>query len=168
MARRTSLAATNFYRRHAVRGFCLRGSWLCETPARLRAIEKLIRSRPVLAVKLASAFNLESELRNVVLAGFDLSRFHTARVNRGGSAWSRPRPMYPSLPTTRPWSSLPQWAKTSYGSCSAYSRLQAPIDWNYRAGQVGSIIRSKEHCDFCRFPSCTHAAHRDLCISLLA
>jgi hypothetical protein len=36
-------------------------------------------SKIVLAVKLASVLNIESQLKNVILAGFDLSRFHTAR-----------------------------------------------------------------------------------------
>src|SRR6478752_10080881 len=36
-------------------------------------------SKIVLAVKLASVLNVESQLKNVILAGFDLSRFHTAR-----------------------------------------------------------------------------------------
>jgi hypothetical protein len=37
-------------------------------------------SMTVPALKLASAFNLEDELKNVILSCFDLSRFYPART----------------------------------------------------------------------------------------
>jgi hypothetical protein len=46
------------------------GSWLCENASTLDVDRRSYSFRTVLAVKLASAFNLENELKNVILAVF--------------------------------------------------------------------------------------------------
>ena len=57
------------------------GSWLCENARMLDGDRRSYSFKTVLAVKLASAFNLENELKNIVLAVFRSFVFlHSARV----------------------------------------------------------------------------------------
>ena len=46
------------------------GSWLCENARTLGGDRTSYSFKPVLGVKLASAFKLENELKNVIPAGF--------------------------------------------------------------------------------------------------
>jgi hypothetical protein len=46
------------------------GSWLCENARTLDGDRRSYSFKTVLVVKLASAFNLENELKNVILAVF--------------------------------------------------------------------------------------------------
>ena len=67
-----------------------------KTAGRLTAIEEVIRSRLALAVKLASAFNLENELKNAISSRISIFRVFT----QPGSistilAAGHPRPIYP-------------------------------------------------------------------------
>lgn len=46
------------------------GSWLCETARTLECDRRNYSSKPVLGLKLASAFNFDDELKNVILVEF--------------------------------------------------------------------------------------------------
>ncbi|WP_210419223.1 hypothetical protein, partial [Bradyrhizobium sp. NAS80.1] len=51
------------------------GSWLCENTKTLERDRKSYSSETVLALKLASAFNLADELKNVILVVFQSFAF---------------------------------------------------------------------------------------------
>jgi hypothetical protein len=51
---------------------------------------------------------------------------------------------------------------------TAYASVHATIDGYDRTREVGRLTLRKEHRDFRRLSSRTHAAHQNLCISLLA
>jgi hypothetical protein len=46
------------------------GSWLCENAKTLERDRRSYSSKTVLALKLANAFNLDDELKNVILVVF--------------------------------------------------------------------------------------------------
>jgi hypothetical protein len=46
------------------------GSWLCENSETLELDRRSYSSKTVLALRLATAFNLDGELKNVILAVF--------------------------------------------------------------------------------------------------
>jgi hypothetical protein len=55
------------------------GFWLCENTRRLGGDRTSYSCKTVSEVKLASAFNLENELKNAILAGFDPFAFLRSR-----------------------------------------------------------------------------------------
>jgi hypothetical protein len=68
------------------------GSWLCENAKTLNRDRRSYSSKTVLVAQRASGFNLEVELKNIILRRVSILSFYTAKVITGSQRTPRPRP----------------------------------------------------------------------------
>jgi hypothetical protein len=59
------------------------GSWPCENAKALNRDRRSYSSKTALGLQFENAFNLEIELKNVILVAFRFLSFYTARVKTG-------------------------------------------------------------------------------------
>src|SRR6476620_7225604 len=67
------------------------GSWLCENARTLNRDRRSYSSKTVSVARQASGYNLEIELKNIILRRVSILNFYTARVISGSRIASCPR-----------------------------------------------------------------------------
>ena len=66
------------------------GSWLCENAKTLNRDRRNYSSKTTLVAQLASEFNLEVELKNIILVAFRFFEFLHSQGQTEKSGWSPP------------------------------------------------------------------------------
>jgi hypothetical protein len=77
------------------------GSWLCKNAKTLNRDRRSYSSKTALVACLASEFNLEIELKNIIVVAFRFFSFYTARVKNGSVGAFRSLPLRPYKRTLR-------------------------------------------------------------------